>query len=91
MSYALAFTDRALDDLRGLELWLQEETLDELDELAANPPAVSRRRHLAAVVHDFVRERSGKRYYVFLTLGPDESSKQLRIMELGLYVNKLPS
>ena len=35
MSYGLKFTDRGLDDLKRMEFWLQEETLDELDRSAS--------------------------------------------------------
>ena len=87
MSYVLAFTDRALDDLRGLDIWLQEETLDELDRLAETPP-LPRRRHLGAVVHDIVRERNECRYYVFISLLPDAATNELRVIELGFFISK---
>ena len=35
MSYALELSAVALDRLRDMPVWLQEETLDELDQLAA--------------------------------------------------------
>ena len=65
MSYALELTEPALDDLIRLDVWLQEETLDELDRLALDPPI--RRRRIGDFVHDFVRRGSGGISYVFVT------------------------
>ena len=84
MSYALQITEPAQVGLRSLESWLQEETLDELDRLAANPGILPRRR-LGDVVHDFVRERAGVTYYVFLTIYPDEDKKVLRLDGVGVH------
>ena len=39
MAYAPVITRRAFAQLRRLDAWLQEEVLDELEELAADPPA----------------------------------------------------
>jgi len=72
-----------------MEIWLQEETLDELDRLAADPPAPA--RHLAgAAVHDFVRERGHERFYVFITVIPDRANMALRVSEIGSHVRPAP-
>jgi hypothetical protein len=41
VNYELAFSDKALAGLKRLETWLQEETLDELERIAAHPPEPS--------------------------------------------------
>ena len=88
MSYAPAFTEQARADLRRMEPWLQEETLDELESLAANPPT-PRHRHLAASVYDFVRERGGVRFYVSLTVAVDAKAQVLTVTEIGLYARQI--
>ena len=37
MSYAWELGDRALIQLRALDVWLQEETLDFIDTIASSP------------------------------------------------------
>jgi len=85
VSYALRFTERGSADLNRLEIWLQEETLDELDKVAADPPAPNRRL-AGAAVYDFVRERGQNRFYVFVTVLTDVAARELRILEIGLHV-----
>lgn len=60
MSYALELTEPARADLRQFELWLQEETLDEIDLLATSPPRTARRT--GDLVKDFVRHREGRTF-----------------------------
>ena len=84
MSYALEFTDPAREDFQRLDLWLQEETLDELDLLAANPPA--RRTRVGDLVHDFVRRQGDATVYVFVTVWPDIANRLLRVKAIGVYV-----
>lgn len=38
MSYALELTEPAINDLRQLETWLQEDALDEIELMLVNPP-----------------------------------------------------
>ena len=88
MSFELAFTDRALDGLKRLEIWLQEETLDELDRIAADPPDPN--PHLAgAAICDFVRQRGTEKHYVFITVIPDANSGRLQISEIGGYIRRV--
>lgn len=82
MSYAWELSERALAGLRRMQGWLQEETLDELDRLAAEPPPAGRQVG-DAVIRDFVRDRGTERFYVFVTLFPDATAKTLRISDIG--------
>jgi hypothetical protein len=84
VSLALAFAERALNDLRGLDIWLQEEAFDELDRLADATSEPSR-RHLTASVHDFVRERDGARHYVFVTYERDDIAGVLNVHNVGVF------
>ena len=84
MSLVLAFAERALNGLRGFEIWLQEETFDELDRLADATPE-PRPRHLATSVHDFVRERNGARLYVFITFERDMAAGVLNVYDVGVF------
>lgn len=88
MSFALKFTERGSVNLNRLDVWLQEEKLDELDRAAANPPAPNRRL-AGAAIQDFVREKDGQRYYVFITIIPDAKRRQIRVMEIGLHVEPM--
>lgn len=56
MSYALALSDNAIQGLRGIEAWLAEETLDELEALADVPERIGASVS-ATAVFDFTRER----------------------------------
>ena len=90
MSYALAFSERALEDLKHLPAWLQEDALDEIERLSQGPhhhhPA--RRGTLRAQVFDFTRRRPPETYYVFLTFQADASAKALRILTLGHFARR---
>ena len=89
MSYAPAFTERALADLRRIDFWLQEEVLDEIEGLAVALPA-PRGRNFGAAVHDFVRERNGVKFYVFMTYVADPHSQMLRVSEIGTFSRPVP-
>jgi hypothetical protein len=79
----LALGDDAIEGLHALEIWLQEETLDELEALASNPPA-RRRGHTTAAVHDFKRERNGLTYYVFITYRLNAVTRVIHVRTIGL-------
>jgi hypothetical protein len=53
VSYALEFLESALH-LQRLDVWLQEETLDEIDRLADTPP--TQRRRVGDLIVDFIRQ-----------------------------------
>ena len=82
MSYAYQLGERALAGLRRMETWLAEETLDELDRLCEDPPARGRRVG-DAVVCDFVRDRGPQRFYVFISVFPDATTRTLRVSDIG--------
>ena len=88
MSYGLEFAEEALAAFRKLESWLQEEALDEL-ELLITHAANSNRYHLTMTIHDFVRERNGLRFYVFLTTVFDPPKHSLRIVSMGAYTRPI--
>lgn len=56
------------------------------DSYVPTPAEHPRRRD--EFVQDFVRERGGIRYYVFLTLSLDEARQVLRIVTVGSYSRK---
>lgn len=85
MSYAYQFAEPAVPQLRQLDSWLAEETLDEL-ELLASEAHIPPMRSSTGFVHDFVRMRAGKTYYVFLTILPDEAQRYLRVTSVGSFV-----
>jgi plasmid stabilization system protein ParE len=92
VSYALVFSKRALDDLKQLPTWLQEDALDEIERLSQGPhhhPA--RRGTLRAQVFDFTRRRPPETHYVFLTFQSDASAKALRILTLGHFARTDPA
>jgi len=82
VSYGYMLSERALAGLRKMELWLQEETLDELDRLTAQQPFPGRRIG-ELIVRDFVRERGTNRHYVFLTLFPNAPAQTLTVSNIG--------
>lgn len=88
MSYSYEFTEPAVPEFRKLDPWLAEEALDELEILAHNPPS-SRLWSKAGFVHDFVRIREGKRFYVFLMIVPDVSKQRLYVMTVGSHVGSV--
>ena len=55
MSYTYELTDRAWADFKNLDIWLQEEILDEIDNVTSRP-FVAPRAFYRHAVHDFVYE-----------------------------------
>lgn len=82
MSYAYTLSERARAGLGKMDTWLQEETLDELDRIAAEPTLTGRRVG-EGVVRDFVRDRGDQRAYVFITVFPDEATQTFRVSDIG--------
>jgi hypothetical protein len=83
VSYTLFVDPRARAAFATLEIWLQEETLDEIERLLADPNALRLRRGEDIAVHDFKRARSGTEHYVFLTIRTDRAASRLEILTLG--------
>lgn len=86
MSYTLELTEPAREDLRRLDVWLQEEVLDELDKYALNPSL--KKRRVGDVVHDFLRTQSTDAYYIFITMREDAKAKCLRVKSIALFVRR---
>jgi hypothetical protein len=83
VSYRLEFAPKAKEGLAALELWLQEETYDEIDGIATDPSSLVVRPGDPISVHDFTRVRGTLIHYVFVTLERDDSSRTLRIVTVG--------
>lgn len=50
--------------LAAMDIWLQEEVLDELDHVASSPQMLRRRNTSAVAVHDFTRHRGDGALYI---------------------------
>jgi hypothetical protein len=80
VSYALAVAPDATADLRRLEPWLQEETLDELELVLTDPsilPALSLDKHAS---YTFSREASGVEHNVTMIFTRNDTSKTLALL-----------
>ena len=84
MSYALVLSDNAIRSLREIEVWLAEETLDELEALADVPERIQSSVS-ATSVFDFTRERGSLIHYVFLVVRADKRAKLLQVEAIGHY------
>jgi hypothetical protein len=91
VSYAWEFTDRAAREFRALDTWLQEETLDEIEESAADPGSDEYPRRTNEQVYDFVRDRGGKRVYVFYVASADALTRIFKIVSVGSFSKELPN
>jgi hypothetical protein len=87
VGFEYEFTEPALRQFQQLEPWLGEDTIDELESLAA-APAVDRLWSPTGFVHDFVRTQGSATNYVFLTILPDVAANKLRITSVGLYTRR---
>ena len=83
MSYTYLPSAEFQASMELLPAWLQEETLDELEYLLANPKKLIVRPGNDLAFHDFVRSFSGKVHYVFLSVQPDHAAKILTLVSLG--------
>jgi hypothetical protein len=83
MPYALAFGERPVRQLRELDVWLQEEVLDELEALASNPQRLIFRAISPGAVHDFTRRGPAGTYYLFLTVERDDQSQVIEVLDIG--------
>ena len=81
MSLALHLAPDALADLRRLDAGLQEEVLDELERLAAQPELIPPPLPKSGTVHTFAREIAGVLHVIALTL---EWSGGSRLAVLGV-------
>ena len=83
MSYGLELAADARAAFASLEIWLQEQVLDELERLLENPSRLMVRPGESVAVHDFVCIRGDRKYYIFLTIRPDYAVTQLTVLSLG--------
>lgn len=83
MSYGIAFAGDSLVDLKSLELWLQEEVLDELERLIADPSSLPSASADAEIVYAFSRDINRTWHYVAVTLGRNDVSQTLTVLGLS--------
>ena len=83
MSYSLSVAADARAALASLELWLQEQTLDEIERVLHEPSLLVPRRGEELVIHDFTRAHAGRTHYVFLTIRPDHPAASLEVLAIG--------
>jgi hypothetical protein len=81
VSYTLRLAADAIVDLRELDPWLQEETLDELETLLADP-AQLRTDHHGEAVHDFDRRLGDTRHVIFIRLHRDSARQLLSVLAI---------
>lgn len=82
MSYSLIVSPEYQSAFLALPIWLQEETLDEIDRLVVAPAQIYP-QSLKDVVFDFVRSFDGKTHYIFLTIRPDHAARFVEMISLG--------
>jgi hypothetical protein len=85
VSWAWAFSEQARAALLRLDVWLQEETLDELDRLAESPGQLRRGGASPVGIADFIRDHGPQRYYVFLSIELNPSTRVLEVIAIGSY------
>ena len=90
MSWAYRIVGDAVADLRALELWLQEEVLDELDRLCLAPPVPRSPTKTGEIIVDFERASSGVRHVVFMRLRRDEPKAMLTILGIASHARVVP-
>ncbi len=87
--YAPRYSARATAELRHLEVWLQEDVLDEVDRLVDSLPVPDVAQRLASgrTVDDLYRVVGGVKYYVFITTELDVAARELRVLSVGLFTD----
>jgi hypothetical protein len=83
MSYKPELTSEARAVWRRLEVSLQEEILDAVDQLAANPDLLRRSKASPEWVYDFTCETRTGRHYFFLTIQLSRTGQKLIVLKLG--------
>lgn len=82
MSWGLSITADARADLKSMDVWLQEEVLDELDQLASDPPR-PRPGAGSEIIHDFDRTSGNLRHIVFLRCLRNEAAMTLVVLRIA--------
>ena len=81
MSLAFHLAADAVADLRRLDLWLQEEVLDEIDRLCNHPDDIPPTEFDDATSdYSVVRERDGKLSEVLLRVSRNEGRQSLTVL-----------
>jgi hypothetical protein len=75
----------AIRALRNLEVWLQELVLDAVDQAAGSAESLRVRGILNEAVIDFIQERSGTRWYLFIVVRVFRRTRHLAIMKIHAY------
>ena len=83
MSYAPRLTAKALSGLASLSWDLQEFAIDEIEQLVANPGALTFRGTGDSAVHDAVRIEDNVVHYLFITLYLDIAAELLYVESIG--------
>jgi hypothetical protein len=91
MSYVVAYTPEAHAGLRKLDSNLQEDVLDDMERLAANPALLPPRRANDLVYVDVIRDRGETRYFVFVTVRVSHARQVLQVIRMGNAENKIQS
>src|SRR5258708_3888474 len=83
MSFVPGFAPDALSKWRALDFALQELVLDELEQLANNPPATSEQ------IIDLVRDMADVRHYIFLHVLVDRERERIVAVGVGHHARSL--
>ncbi|MDB5289911.1 MAG: hypothetical protein JWL69_1152 [Phycisphaerales bacterium] len=85
MSLALHLAPDALAHLRRLNAGLQEEVLDELERLAAQPELIPSPLPQSGTVHTFAREVAGSLHVIALILEWSKGGSRLAVLGIRLF------
>lgn len=80
MSYGIIIARKAMANLRRLDFWLQEEVLDELEELAEDPPATA-----GARAYRMIRLRDDNVDVVYLRLLIDPAQATITLLDISTH------
>jgi hypothetical protein len=83
VNYTYSVADEYQRAFSALPIWLQEQTLDELELLLDHPEQLIVRGGDGLAVHDFVRKTGNTSHLVFLTVRPDPAAGTLALLRLG--------
>ena len=82
MNWGLSIARDAIADLQALDPWLQEEVLDEVDRLCANPPRPRPGSPDPEIIHDFERTSAGVRHVVFIRIRRRDTTSTLSVLSI---------
>ena len=85
MSYIPQFAPDAKSEWHELDVELQEAVLDQIEQIASNPPLPPRR----AINFDVVLDLGGKRHYLFLRVLIDHTRKTATVLGVGHFARSI--